>query len=121
MLPGLLGSSPAGGSSAGYPTNPVGGELASFSINLEENVHTSTATYYFDFLGRAGLVDGVGSLLPLGPGSQGGGLNDLLNGVPTYNPAASAAGPGRPAPPAAYGDAPWVSTVDAPRFMIDGG
>jgi len=98
LLQGLLGGSQSAGgspsagrsraddSSAGYPTSLVGG-----------------------------LLDGVGSVLPLG---TGGGLNDLLKGSPSYNPAASAAAPGRPSPSATNGDAPWTQSEAAYRQMI---
>ncbi|KAA1116680.1 hypothetical protein PGT21_022729 [Puccinia graminis f. sp. tritici] len=59
-----------------------------------------------------GLLDGVTSLLPLGPGN---GLNDLLNGIPKYNPAAATAGP-RPA--SSYGDAPWTQSEMTYRQQI---
>ncbi|POW00226.1 hypothetical protein PSTT_13270, partial [Puccinia striiformis] len=39
------------------------------------------------------ILDGVSSLLPLGGGSPGGGVNDILNGVPRFKPAVSTATP----------------------------
>jgi hypothetical protein len=38
-----------------------------------------------------------------------GAVMELINGVPKYNPAVSAAAPGRPPPQYTPGDAPWVS------------
>ncbi|OAV93157.1 hypothetical protein, variant [Puccinia triticina 1-1 BBBD Race 1] len=100
LLPSLLGGSPGRGQSGiggllgGSPSHGYGGGPQSIG---------------------SGLVDGVTGLLPLGPQSPGGSLNDLLNGVPKYDQAATTAGP---RPPTARGDAPWSQSERTYRQQI---
>lgn len=60
----------------------------------------------------SGLLVGVEGLFT--PGA----VMELINGVPKYNPAVSAAAPGRPPPQYTPGDAPWTQSEAAYRQLV---